>query len=193
MGILSADTSQLARNKVTATIPAHLQSIVMPALKEFQLLRLKQHSYSGKKINHYLPGERELTQNIHRLTLQLKSENKLDYYIFTPLKSLKKLLVSSMMNLNVFQQAWKDNILVLSLKILSLLLITLGFMASILFCFISKICIENRLLAFSVLISIFYLVYFQRLNEERYLYPYLGLFFIFICLYTDRILKISKK
>jgi hypothetical protein len=193
MGILSADTSQLARNKVAATIPIHLQTDVLQILKEFQLFRFKQQLYSGNKINSYLPGEKELTNNIHELTQKLKSENKLDYYLLTPLKSLKKLLVTSMMNLNIYQDAWKENLWVFVLKLLSLTFILLGFVTSILFCFFSKCSIEYRLLAFSVLISIFYLVYFQRLNEERYLYPYLGMFFIYTCLYADSLIKLLAK
>jgi hypothetical protein len=193
MGILSADTSQLARNKVAATIPDHVKQDVLPVLKEFQLLWHLQRSYSGIKISNYLPGEMELTKRIDELTVLLKSENKMDYHIFTPLKSLKKLLFTSMMNLNVFQEAWKDNVLVLALKILSFTLILLGFTSSILFCFNPKQSAENRLMAFSILISIFYLVYFQRLNEERYLYPYLGLFFIFTCLFTNKLIKTLSK
>ena len=193
MGILSADTSQLARNKVAATIPIHLQTDVLPILKKFQLFRFKQQLYSGNKINSYLPGEKELTNNIHQLTQKLKSENKLDYYLLTPLKSLKKLVVTSMMNLNIYQDAWKENLWVFVLKLLSLTFILLGFVTSILFCFFSKCSIEYRLLAFSVLISIFYLVYFQRLNEERYLYPYLGMFFIYTCLYADSLIKLLAK
>lgn len=193
MGVLSADSSEIARNKVAATIPVHFHQDVLPILKEFQLLRYRQGLYTSIKINDYLPGEKELTERIDELTFQLKSENKIDYFIFTPLKSLKKLLFTSMMNLNVFQEAWKDNILVLALKILSFTLILLGFIHSFFFCFTPKQSIEIRLLAFAVLISIFYLAYFQRLNEERYLYPYLGLFFIFTCLFTYNLLKRYQK
>ncbi len=193
MGVLSADTSEISRNKVAATIPVHFHQDVLPVLKEFQLFRNRQDSYTSIKINDYLPGEKELTERINELTLKLKSENKMDYFIFTPLKSFKKLMYTSMMNLNVFQEAWKDNILVLALKIISFTLILLGFIYSIFFCFSPKQNIENRLLAFAVLISIFYLAYFQRLNEERYLYPYLGLFFIFTCLYTNKLIKTLSK
>ncbi len=193
MGILSADTSEIAINKVAATIPVYFHQDVLPVLKEYQQLRYKQRSYASIKINDYLPGEKELTDRFDALTEELKSENKMDYFIFTPLKSLKKLLFTSMMNLNVFQEAWKDNILVLALKILSFTLILLGFIYSIFFCFSPKQNIEIRLLAFAVLISIFYLAYFQRLNEERYLYPYLGLFFIFTYLFTNKLIKTLSK
>lgn len=194
MGLLSADTSQKARINVSATIPVHLQNEILPILKDFQLICWSQkRSFSGKKISAYLPGEERLTEKIRSVKEELKRKNKLDYYFFTPLKSLKKLMVTSMMNLNVFQDAWKNNPLVFGIKFLSLAFILFGFMATIIFCLKPIYSIENRILAISVVTSIFYLVYFQRLNEERYLYPYLGLFFIFTCLLCDRLIKLLKK
>ena len=182
MGILSSDTSQNARKKVASTLPHHIQADVLPIFKGFQELRFLQNkSYSKKKLHDYLPGEAYLTHEIEKLTVRLKSENKLLYHIITPAKSLKKLLVTSMMNLNVFQDAWRDNALVFALKIVCFTLILLGFFLTFVFCFLSNVTGEIKMLALSVIVSIFYLVYFQRLNEERYLYPYLSICFLFLC------------
>jgi hypothetical protein len=183
MGILSSDTSQNARNKVASTLPSHIQADVLPIFKGFQELRFLQNkSYAGKKLHDYLPGEEDLTQKIEQLTERLKSENKLLYHFITPAKSLKKLLVTSMMNLNVFQDAWRDNALVIVLKIVCFVLILFGFITALVFCFLTKITGEIKMLALSVTLSIFYLAYFQRLNEERYIYPYLSICFMFLCL-----------
>lgn len=182
LGLLSADTTQSARNKVASTLPNHIQADVLPILKAFQQLRFLQiKSYSGKILNDYLPGEQVLTHKIEKLTARLKSENKLLYHFITPAKSLKKLLFTSMMNLNVFQDAWRDNALVFGLKTICFAFILFGFITAIVFCFLSKINGEIKMLALSVTLSVFYLVYFQRLNEERYLYPYLSACFLFLC------------
>jgi hypothetical protein len=183
MGLLSSDTSQNARIKVAATLPSHIQADVLPIFKGFQELRFLQNkSYAGKKLHDYLPGEEDLSHEIEKLTVRLKNENKLLYHFITPAKSLKKLLVTSMMNLNVFQDAWRDNALVIVLKTLCFVLILFGFITALVFCFLSKITVEIKMLAVSITLSIFYLVYVQRLNEERYVYPYLSICFMFLCL-----------
>ena len=83
-----------------------------------------------------------------------------------------------MMNLYIFQATWSNAWVVLLLKIVCFVLIVCGICAAIVVLFWG----ENDLLkvcALALLLSLFYLVFFQRMNEERYLYPYLPLLLLF--------------
>jgi hypothetical protein len=179
MGLLSIDTTQAARTKVLQTIPIEFHQSVERVLHEFQHFRhLQATAYNGKKLSGYLPGERQLVQSIQLVKSDLQSQHLFTYWINTPFQSFKQLIGTSMMNLYVFQATWKDSIIVIGLKWLCFLLIFCGFLST---CY-QAIWNNNlglQLIAISVLVSVFYLVFFQRMNEERYLYPYLGLFLFF--------------
>jgi hypothetical protein len=179
MGLLSIDTTHVARIKVLQTIPIEFHQAVEPVLLEFQHFRyLQATAYNGKKLSGYLPGERQLVKSIQMVKTHLQSQHLFTYWIKTPVQSFKQLIGTSMMNLYVFQATWKDSIIVICLKWICFLSIFCGFLST---CY-QAIWDNNtrlQLIAISVLVSVFYLVFFQRMNEERYLYPYLGLFLFF--------------
>jgi hypothetical protein len=182
MGILSSDTSVVSRNNVAATIPKSIRNEVIPVLQKFQQFRYMQQSkYAGVKLNDYLPGEKRLTIEIRNLRQKIKHENLVLNHLVTPFNSSKKLIFSSMMNLNIYQEQWRNNIFVWMLKGISFVLIFSGFITTLLLSISRQTEPEFKLLAISVIVSIFYLIYFQRLNEERYLYPYLCIFFLLMC------------
>ncbi len=178
MGLLSADTSRLAREKVLQTVPKGYRKDLKLLLEEFQQFRWRQKSYAGKALHGYLPGEERLIQNIRQVRDKLSAEHKVDNLILTPLKSFKQLIGTSMMNLYIFQAPYKQAWVVLGLKAISFGLNLLGLL-SVIWVLIRSNDPRLKLLALAVFASIFYLSFFQRMNEERYLYPYLPVLLLF--------------
>jgi 4-amino-4-deoxy-L-arabinose transferase-like glycosyltransferase len=180
MGVLSSDTTKEARNNVLETIPMEYRKDVTPVLQDFQQLRHFQQSiYAGKSIHGFLPGEKELVQKIQKARKHLQAEHPFDYYLKTPCLSAKRLIGTSMMNLYLFQADWSKTWIVLLLKIVCFVLIFGGLCATI----VALLWGQNDLLkvcALALLLSLFYLVFFQRMNEERYLYPYLPVMLLFL-------------
>lgn len=178
MALLSRDTTQTTRTEVLADIPTKYHASVEPLLKDFQYFRFDQlHSTNPKASADFFPGEKELVSKIQRAKHTLIAENTWDYYIQTPWMSFKAIITTSMMNLYVFQDPWRNNLLVFGLKIGSFLLIVIGLLSAVLILLIRSETIL-KVIAVSVLSSLFYLSFIQRFNEERYLTPYLGLLFM---------------
>ncbi|MEN9399358.1 MAG: hypothetical protein RL632_459 [Bacteroidota bacterium] len=185
MGLLSGDTTQLAREKVLQTVPKGYQKDLEPVLQEFQQFRWHQQSYAGKTLHGYLPGEKRLIQNIRQVRDKLGAAHKVDHLILTPLKSFKQLVGTSMMNLYVFQAPYRQSWAVIALKVVSLGLIFLGLLSGIWVLVRSKDT-RLKLLALAVFASLFYLSFFQRMNEERYVYPYLPVLLLFVAISAEK-------
>lgn len=186
MGVLSSDTTKDARNRVLQTIPMEYRKDVAPLLQDFQQMRyLQQSTYAGKSIHGFLPGEKELVQKIQKARKHLQAEHPFDYYLKTPCLSAKRLIGTSMMNLYVFQAPWCNAWVVRFLKIVCFVLILGGLCATVVVLIWGK---QNllKVCALALLHSLFYLVFFQRMNEERYLYPYLPLLFLFLVVAVKR-------
>jgi len=185
MGLLSGDTTQRARERVLQTVPKDYRKDLEPLLQEFQQFRCRQQSYAGKALHGYLPGEERLILNIRQVRDKFSAEHKVDKLILTPLKSFKQLIGTSMMNLYVFQAPYKQTWVVLGLKAISFGLILLGLLSGI-WVLIRSNDPRLKLLALAVFASIFYLSFFQRMNEERYLYPYLPVLLLFFVAAVER-------
>jgi hypothetical protein len=193
MALLSRDTANSTTQEVLQTIPTQYQAAVRPILIEFQKFRnLQRTNYSTKNISSYLPGEQALIEHIRSTRKVLIENNPIDYYVKTPLKSLKKLMMTSMMNLYVFQEPWKDQWIIVFLKYSSFLIISVGFFSSF-FNLRNQSNIFISLSAISIILSIFYLSFVQRFNEERYLLPYLSLLFIHFLLSINEIINAKSK
>lgn len=168
-----------ALNSVLLEIPEKYRASVEPLFAQFQSLnRLRMQGYDGKTISDYLPGEQQFILDVHSIRNQLIQENRFDYYIRIPAMSAKEFLNKSYMNLFVFQSTWRGNWLIEALRIVCWLFVvgTIGFTFLSLFVFNWK-----SLEAFILLglgIFLFYLVFVQRLNEERYIVPILPVFLL---------------
>lgn len=193
MGLLSKDTTEITRQEVLQSIPEKYRSVVNPIFRDFQHFRfMQQTNYAGKKIISYLPGEENLIREIRATKRSLIRENKFDFYLKTPAKSFKKLMVTSMMNLYVFQEPWKENVFVLGLKYLSFITLLLGFLST---CYL-LLRYQHPIIflsALGVIGSLFYLSFFQRYNEERYLLPYLSIMLIHLIIFIDQVVLSKKK
>ena len=180
IGLLSSDTSSQNRIEVLKHIPSNYHKYVTSILYDFQHFTWRQrNSIPHRKTNEFLPGEKKLLNKI--ITTRKKLINKYfwTWSISTPFKSFKKLIVTSMMNLYIFQSVWRTNWLVVGLKWFCFVIIFSGFILTIKSTLKSTLP-ELQMIAICVISSLFYLSFFQRMNEERYLYPYLWIFLFFL-------------
>lgn len=138
-----------------------------------------------------LPAEKQLRYKVDLLTQQLIAKNKVRYYLHTPLKSARELLVKSQLNLEVFQRYYRGRWWVEVLRFGCLILILIATAGT----FMSLTSREKTLrwLAAGCMLYLFYLCYVQRMNEDRYLAPILPLLFItggvYLCQLTLQLLQ----
>lgn len=166
-------------NNVLAELPEKYRESVYPLFMQFQNLnRLRLDEYNGVKIDDYLPGELDFIANVNLVRTTLIQENRFDYYLKVPAMSAKEFLNKSYMNLYVFQAEWRGNWIVEALRVICWLVV----IASIGFSMLSFFVFKWKSLEFFILIGLslflFYLVFVQRLNEERYIVPILPVFLI---------------
>lgn len=170
----------LTIQEVVSELPEKYQVAVKPILYEFQSLnRLRLDQYENKKILDYLPGELEFLENVSKVRTQLIKDNQIDYYLKTPVMSMKDFLNKSYMNLFIFQASFRGNWIVESLRVICWLVV----IGSLIISFITLFRLKWKSIEFSILVGVFvflfYLVFVQRLNEERYIVPILPIWLIF--------------
>ncbi len=159
---------------ISAQIPEKYRKKVTPIMEKYRVLcNYKLTHFDQKKpISGTFDGEDKFLLEINTLTKKLKSENKLDYYILTPIKSLKKLMLSSHLNLGIYQFKYRGTWWMDTIRWSCLAIIVSSFMAALLALFK-----KDRDLIFylslAIIVNIFYLIFIQRMNEERYLTPFL--------------------
>lgn len=174
---LARDTSKLTLDKVLKQVPIRFHIDVAPLFSTFQRICFyQQQLFNGNEIKYLLPIERKFIAECALTRKRLIQKFPVDYYIITPLMSAKKLIVTSMMNLYVFQVPWRNFWLVKALKLVSFFIILGGLCT--LFAQLIYSSKELRILSFAILLSFFYLIAVQRFNEERYILPYLSLLLI---------------
>ncbi len=139
----------------------------------------------GDKIQNFTVEEKNFIQYSELKLYELQHKYELEYFVLTPWRSFKYLFFSSNMNLNIYQAALKDNIFIIFIKYLCCVLNLLGLFSGIILLFL-KIGPFWKFFIVSVLFSIIYLVYIQRFNEERYLYPFLPFLYLFTILLIEK-------
>lgn len=166
---------------ISEKIPAKYRKKVTPILEKFRELYQYQLTYfdQSKPISGRFQGENKFLFEISALTKKLKSENKIDYYLLTPIKSLKKLMLSSHLNLGIYQFKYRGSWWMETIRWGCLSLLIASFTAVLMALFK-----KNRDLIFylslAIIINIFYLIFIQRMNEERYLTPFLPIALIIL-------------
>lgn len=143
--------------------------------------------HKRKALIFYTKNEIQLVADLRKETAQLKSDNSLRYYLLTPIHSVKHLFSKSQLNLTVFQEKWRGSFPMECLRYFCLLILLASNLSLVISLFNSKS--EIRLLAIGVLLFLFYLFYVQRLNEDRYLVPILGINLLFLAFQLDKIKK----
>ncbi len=185
--VLAYDTTTNYLDKALINVPEKFHRKVKPIfikfheLKQYQKLNLSKY----KRLKGDFKGEKEFHMQVDNTIKSIKDENKFDYYFLTPFKSLKKLMLSSHLNLFIFQISFRGNIFMEIGRYMSVLLLCTLYLSSLLSLFTKKIK-PQQVLALGIILSLFYLSFVQRLNEERYLTPIIPLaFLVFISFYAE--------
>jgi len=173
---------------VAKELPAKYRKEVTPLLFQFRDLNVyRETELKDQKIMDYLPNELAFIERVKQIKKQLASQNLTDYYLKTPFLSLKEFLNKSYLNLYIFQEPLRGNALIEVLRIACWLVFISSFLFTFLLLFKKKISSIHFYLIVSLAVFMFYLVFVQRLNEERYIIPILPLFLVFGALFLDRI------
>jgi hypothetical protein len=187
ISILANDTTNEFLSKALKNVPVKFHRKVKPIFIKFHELK----QYQKQNLSHYkrlksdFKGEKEFYVQVDNAIKSIKDENKVEYYILTPFQSLKKLMLSSHLNLFIFQISFRGNIFMELGRYFSVLLLCTLYLSSFLSLFSKKIK-PQQVLAVGIIVSLFYLFFFQRLNEERYLTPIIPLaFLVFISFYAE--------
>jgi hypothetical protein len=172
-------------------IPAKYRVQVAPVLRDYQQLihtPLNGIATSGTT-NFQVLGEKRFYTFSDSVRASLISQYPEDFYLRTPLKSLKKMVISSHLNLAIFQQKFRGLGWMEGLRWICVLLI-IGFMLSCCSLFLlRKVHPSFNLVLLAIFGTLFYLVFVQRLNEERYITPLLPLLFIGFILFSTTLFQ----
>lgn len=171
---ISGDSIQL--KNIAEEIPSQYRREMIELLNEFsQLNAYRINHFSDKPINDYFKGEVEFISKTNALREKFIEENPIDFYFKTPFKSAVQFMNKSYMNLYIFQVTYRGNFMIEGLRILCWII----FSASVLLTFLIPFKIKWNSLEVALVVGIglflFYLVAFQRLNEERYIVPIMPL------------------
>jgi len=180
VALLQFDTSDEARSKALNDIPEKYREDVDPILKEYQeVCRLQIEHITNEYLSYELAEEKAFVIHVNAKTVELANSNFVDAYIKTPIGSARELFVNSHLHLTIFQLKYRGAIWMEALR-WSCLLVTLIGIGSLfgLSVFWKNVPKELWLICLASVITILYLVFVQRLNEERYLTPILPLAFI---------------
>ncbi|MEX2485373.1 MAG: hypothetical protein WED10_12455 [Brumimicrobium sp.] len=181
VGLLARDTSKNNLYNALKNIPDKYQKEVLPTLRAYQkVVFYQKKAFKEEKTLTALPIELSFTTKTDQLAKNLFLSNPIDAVILTPIKSGIELFKKSHLNLWVFQKEWRGNVFNELLRWICLLVIILSFITVIPFLFIKPFPKYIKLVFIGVLLSVFYLVWIQRLNEERYMTPLLPI--MLICL-----------
>lgn len=132
-----------------------------------------QKKYFDKQIvmpSKLLPNEKKLIIKIDSISNQLKSKLWLRNYVITPLNSFNKTVIHSNLNLYIFQQTYRGQLVMELIRWISFLVFTISIIISI-WLWLFKFDTLIRLTSFAIFGYTFYLVFFQRMNETRYMHP----------------------
>ena len=183
---LRGDTSMILVSNHIASLPSTAREVLsdeklITAFSSYQQVTFLQKEFieNEQLIPHWLnEKEQETAVLFQELTHDFKSGQPLTYHVKTPLKVFANLLGHSNLSLYIFQKTYRGIWWMETLRILSFLL----YAGSFLLCFIAILfwrkSPELALMALTVVIAIFYLCYFQRGTEERYLLPFLPIAYI---------------
>jgi hypothetical protein len=180
IGPLLTDTSEVARERALLNIPEKYRAALEPILREYQeVSALELSGILSQNLNKELDEETAFVQHADALTSKLAKENILDAFVKTPISSATELFVNSHLHLTIFQVKFRGAIWMEALRWSCLLAVLFGILALfILSIFGRNVPVLLWLICLSSVITILYLVFVQRLNEERYLTPLLPLAFI---------------
>ncbi len=191
---LETDSSEAVLNQVAAEIPKEIRSEVKPVLRSYQLhLHNQKALLASGKLEELNEREVELSKEIKKITNQVARENPMTAFLLTPIKSAKELLLNSHLHQQIFQRFYRGNVLVEILRYLSLGIVLLSLAIAMARSGVRYADPAIWIMGLSITVSFIYLIYVQRLNEDRYLYPMLPIALIIAMNEIRRILDTKFK
>jgi len=194
VGVLIRDTSNVNLTSALKNVPEEHREKVGPILEDFQHVVFEQkRMFEQENQIRELPIEENFVAKTNALREKMISSNRVQYYILTPLKSTVELMTKSHLNLFVFQKPWRGNIFIEILRYICVIVLNLSLLSMVLILFLRSTPIHIKLMALGVLCTFIYYIFFQRMNEERYMTPLLPLMFagLIIVLYKAK-KKVSR-
>lgn len=149
-------------------IPDDMIGYILPMLVKYKTILNNNHLYLADKNS----KEKKFVRQCNALTKKMKMKFFLRNYLFTPAKSAVYQLNKSHLNLPLFQKTLRGNSFIELLRIICVSIIFGGFI-SVIFEFFRLRYDINFFLCLGFLLYFAYLVFIQRMNEERYITPFL--------------------
>lgn len=191
--LLRRDTTAETLNKVMSRIPQGFQNGVKRKLMLYQQVANEQRLMWAKGQNQKLNIEKVFVSEIDKWKKTQRDNFTFINWIYTPAKSFIDLVMSSHLNHYVFQKTLRGNIFIEALRIIAVITLLTSILSSIALVFMNKTSAPIKVAMMSFLISIIYLAFIQRMNETRYMTPYLPLIFVGLWLFYDQLSCRFKK
>lgn len=194
VALLSDSSQKLSVEKAVQLIPQKYRQEVKPILSDYRKLLLFQQLNFPNDQAIYAPfsGEKDFEKQLDEKRRKLISAFPVDYYVKTPFNSMRQLLLTSHLNLALFQHFWRGDTLVEIVRWMCFSLLFFTWIVLPLGLFYMK----NKSifwLHIAVLSTLSYLCFVQRMNEERYLTPFLPLVLILAASLVSELLNRRKK
>lgn len=135
-------------------------------------------------------GEINLIRDLKRIRKELVANYPWRYYVYTPLQGMKEQLPKSHLNLGIFQETYRGNLLVELLRTLCLGLVLLCFVLVPASIFYKH---PLRPMAIGIVLYFLYLFWVQRMNEDRYLLPAFVTAFCCLFFWGNALVKSRRK
>lgn len=190
---LRKDTTDKTLSRALESVPQHLRNSVEGKLRLYQGVAFEQKQMWRKNENRKLEIEEVFVGEIEKWEKSQKGQYALNNWLYTPVKSFIDLIKSSHLNHYIFQKTFRGNYFVEFLRIISVVILFTSLLSSAVLLFIKHVSIPEKIVMLSVLVSILYLVLIQRMNETRYMTPYLPLIFAGFCLFYKRLIVQRNK
>lgn len=175
---------------VIAALPEDCKNEVGPLLYQYRELQLKRIELFGNgTISQSYPGEQAFMEDVQAVRTELIRRNRFRYYVQTPARSAVEMLTLSHLNLYVFQGLWRGKWWMEVLRLLVFVVITSSIALTALLLFLRRGDSLHYALIVGLIVFFGYLFFIQRLNEDRYIYPFLP---VFLALGTVTLARIRR-
>lgn len=192
--VLRKDTTQLSLSQASNFLTYESRKRAKNILVLYQQVAMKQNQMWGKGENRKLVIEEVFVAEAQKFEkLHRNDFSKYNYWLFTPTNSLIDLVKSSHLNHYVFQKTLRGNIFIELLRFMAVVITITSLITSMLLLFSKKTSLPVKVTIFAFILSLFYLVFVQRLNETRYMTPYLPVLFTSLWLFYNNFTKRAKQ
>ena len=194
MSLLQENESKENLDKAIGNVPLSYQNKVIDILSDYQqICSYQRKAMAQNDFSKLIKKERYFSKKVMNLQDGLIRSNLMDAYVYNPFNSASELFINSHLHLTLFQTKYRGDFWMEALRWTSLLLVLCSIITVFIISFLSKnVPIELWLICMGSVITILYLIFEQRLNEERYLTPILPIAFIAFIWFINALMKMSK-